>query len=55
MSKATRVVLAAASITASPFIRIPRLAPAYRAEAMEAETEITSAQGHPINNSASAR
>ena len=46
---------AAASITAPPFISSPRRAPADSAEAMEAGTEITSAQGQPISSSARPR
>jgi len=42
-------------MTAPPFIKSPRRAPADNAEAMEAGTEMTRAQGQPISKSASAR
>jgi hypothetical protein len=55
LSKATSVVAAAASITAPPFTSSPCRVPADRAEAIDAGTEMTSAQGQPIRSSASAR
>ena len=55
LSKATSVVAAAVSMTAPPFTSKPRRVPADRAEAMDAGTEMTSAQGQPIRSSARPR
>ena len=55
LSKATFVTFAVASITAPPFINSPRRAPADKDEAMEAGTEMTSAQGQPISSRARPR
>jgi hypothetical protein len=55
LSKATWVVVAAASITAPSVINSPRGAPDDSAEVIDAGTEITNAQEQPISSSASAR
>ncbi len=55
LSKVTTSTFAAASITAPPFIKRPRRAPVDIAEAMEAGTEMTSAQGQPISSRARPR
>ena len=55
LSKAIAETLAAASMTAPPFIRRPFRAPEERVEAIEAGTEITRAQGQPISSSARPR
>ena len=52
---ALRLTFEAASITAPPFISKPRRAPVDSAEAIEAGTEMTSAQGQPMSRSASPR